>query len=154
MTIFAPTNTLDAITDGLSHDTRRQLVVLPTGTDKTVIFSQLPHRIGTPLLLLNHRTELLDQAAETIRRANPTLTVGIEQADRSTADNEDVVVASVNTLTATNGRRLDRLRQIPWTAIADKAPHFVAASFRTILGALRCFQPDGPALIIGELSTR
>jgi len=50
------------------------------------------------MLVLAHRAELLDQACDKLRRANPDLRVEIEQAGRIADPNSHVVVASVPTL--------------------------------------------------------
>lgn len=140
--------TIDAIDAHLHQGVRRQLIVLPTGTGKSVIFSHLPQRLGTPLLVLTHTTELVDQAAEKLTLANPTLTIGIEQASRYATGAEEIVVASIKTLTAKSGRRLRQLTHIPWAAvIGDEAHHLAAQSYHAVLTHLGCFRNDGPPLI-------
>ena len=80
-------------------DINRQLVALPTGTGKTMIFAHLPEVLGKKkMLVLAHREELLDQAADKIGAANPGLDVQIEQADRYASPAADVVIASVPTI--------------------------------------------------------
>jgi len=139
---------IDAIDIHLQQDIRRQLIVLPTGTGKTIIFAHLPQHIGTPLLVITHTTELVDQAADKLILANPTLSVGVEQASRYATGVEDIVVASIKTLTAINGRRLRALSTFPWAAIiGDEAHHLAAQSFHAVLTHLGCFRADGPPLI-------
>jgi len=89
---------LDAIISYADKGVKRQLVVLPTGAGKTVIFSHLPliKKDSLPMLVLAHRAELLDQARNKIMASNPELSVEIEQAERK-AGHCDVVVASVAT---------------------------------------------------------
>ena len=63
---------------------RRQLTCLPTGSGKTVIFSAFPayFQMKNQMLVLAHRSELLDQARDKIQRINPELRVEVEQAGR------------------------------------------------------------------------
>src|SRR5690348_9432228 len=82
---------------------RRQLLVAPTGTGKTVLFSQLPRvlkglGLSGQLLVLAHRKELIEQAADKIARWNPGLSIGIERAEEISDPNANIVVASVPTL--------------------------------------------------------
>ena len=70
---------LNAILENCSKGVSRQLVVLPTGAGKTVIFSHLPiiKPDALPMLVLAHRSELLDQARNKIMASNPHLSVEI-----------------------------------------------------------------------------
>jgi superfamily II DNA or RNA helicase len=87
---------------------RRQLICLPTGTGKTVIFAQFPSffRMKRRMLILAHRAELLNQARDKLLAANPALRVDIEQAGKSASENSDVVVASVPTIGRRGSRRI------------------------------------------------
>ena len=137
---------LEAVKAGLKDGLTRQLVALPTGTGKTVVFAHLPEVLGIQgrLLVLAHRQELLDQAADKIRRSNPGLSVGVEQADRR-AGGAQVVVASVPTL---QGKRLEALRPDDFEAVVcDEAHHSVANSYRRIFEHFGCDKPGGRPLI-------
>jgi superfamily II DNA or RNA helicase len=110
---------------------RATLLVLATGLGKTIVFSEVVRRLaerGTRSLVLAHRSELIEQAAEKLESLG--LDVGIEQAQRRAAQHS-VVVGSVQTL---QGRRLER-----WTSehfglvVIDEAHHAAAASYRSIL---------------------
>jgi len=102
---------LTAIRERYLAGVRRQLTCLPTGSGKTVIFAEFPNyfRMKKQMLVLAHRAELLDQACDKLRRANPDLRVEIEQAGRIADPNSHVVVASVPTLGRKNLTRLSRL---------------------------------------------
>jgi superfamily II DNA or RNA helicase len=66
-------------------DITRQLVVIATGGGKTVVFGAAIKDMikpGQRALVLAHRTNLLEQAAEKIRVLDPTLVVEFEQASR------------------------------------------------------------------------
>lgn len=126
---------LDAMMRFYNKGVNRQLVVLPTGAGKTVIFSHLPviNKNLTPMLVLAHRTELLDQAKSKIEASNPHLSVEIEQADRK-AGHVDVVVASVATLGRNNTPRIMAYPQNYFkTIVIDEAHHAAAPSYRRIV---------------------
>lgn len=99
---------LNAVYRELLAGVNLQLVCMATGTGKTYCAARIPDLIkhwcdktgrkprGRHLFLAN-RKELVTQAADTFRKFQPELTVGIEQADRYAGD-ADVVIASVDTL--------------------------------------------------------
>ncbi|HSX21980.1 MAG TPA: DEAD/DEAH box helicase [Gaiellaceae bacterium] len=123
--------TLDAVDAALGRGVRRQLVVLPTGTGKTVCFSKLLERRGGTALILAHRDELLRQAADKIRTVAPELamSIGFVQADRDDVG-APIVIASVQTLARPS--RLARLPQHFTTKITDEAHHATASTYRKI----------------------
>lgn len=90
---------LEAIKNALASGLSRVLVSMATGLGKTVCFAHLIGYLGLRgrWLVLAHRQELLEQAAEKVKKSNQMLHVAIEQAGRY-AGNADVVVASVPTL--------------------------------------------------------
>jgi len=111
---------------------KRGLVSLPTGTGKTAIFSHYPKLFEGKMLVLAHREELLDQAAEMVQTINPDLNVQVEQAGRRADKDADIVIGSVQTLMAP--ARLSRWEPDEFsTIIIDEAHHSVAASYLKIL---------------------
>jgi superfamily II DNA or RNA helicase len=83
------------------QEVRRQMVVLPTGTGKTVLFATLPlfYRFNGRILVLVHRDTLAEQAKKTIQEWNPYAgKVGIEMGTKYKAQRERIVVASVQTI--------------------------------------------------------
>jgi superfamily II DNA or RNA helicase len=126
---------LDSIVTFSEKGINKQLVVLPTGAGKTVIFSHLPKikSNSLPMLVLAHRSELLDQARTKIIDSNPTLSVEIEQAERR-AGHVDVVVASVATLGRNNTPRIIAYPQNYFkTIVIDEAHHAAAPTYRRII---------------------
>lgn len=126
---------LDAMLKAESSGIAKQLVVLPTGAGKTVLFAHLPivRKDSLPMLVLAHRAELLNQAKAKIESMNPNLSVAIEKAE-SKAGKVDVVVASVQTLGRGNSNRIEGFDPEYFkTIIIDEAHHAAASSYQKIL---------------------
>lgn len=129
------TESLESIVENLSKGINKQLVVLPTGAGKTVIFSHLPKYLPSalPMLVLAHRGELLKQAQEKILWSNPNLDVQIEKAEQH-ADMCDVVVASVPTLGRADSERILKYPKNYFKSIViDEAHHAAAPSYKRII---------------------
>lgn len=113
----------------------RTLLVLPTGCGKTIVFAKVTEdcvRRGERVLILAHRGELLDQAADKIAKATK-LGCATEKAEQSCLGSWfRVVVGSVQTL-----MREKRLGQFPAdyfnTIIIDEAHHSISDSYQKIL---------------------
>jgi superfamily II DNA or RNA helicase len=112
----------------------RVLVVMPTGTGKTTLFSALVGEFraqyGRKSLVLAHRRELLEQAQARISLQNPGITVGIEGAGVRLTDPFDAVVASVQSLGREHSSRLAGFD--PGCLIVDEAHHSAADSYQHI----------------------
>jgi ATP-dependent helicase IRC3 len=140
----------------LDRGLNRLLVKKPTGTGKTVWFASLLRhpRLAAWLqtfpptqrrmIVIAHREELLDQAADKIRAANPGILVSIEQADRHANAYSDVVIASIQTLSARKCTRLHRLlaRMTFRLVVVDEAHHAAAPSYRNALVHLGFLPPN------------
>ena len=131
---------LDAITAAYARGVDRQLVVLPTGGGKTVVFAHLVTRRDGRALVLAHRDELIQQAADKLATVSGSLDIGIVKARRDDRDAR-VTVASVQTLARPG--RLERLGQFS-TVIVDEAHHAVASTYLDILERLGCMGQSGP----------
>lgn len=113
----------------------RTLLVLPTGCGKTIVFAKVTEdcvRRGDRVLILAHRGELLEQAADKIAKAT-RLGCATEKAEQSCLGSWfRVVVGSVQTL-----MREKRLGQFPAdyfnTIIIDEAHHSISDSYQKIL---------------------
>ena len=124
----------ESILEGYREGVRSQLVIMPTGTGKTVLFAQAPKWFpGTRTLVLCHTEELVDQAADKIRRSNPTLSIGVEMADRYCRSSDDVIVGSVPTLGREGSERLARLSPDDFgVVVIDEAHHSIAPTYLRI----------------------
>lgn len=113
----------------------RTLLVLPTGCGKTIVFAKVTEdcvRRGDRVLILAHRGELLEQAADKIAKATK-LRCATEKAEQSCLSSWfRVTVGSVQTL-----MREKRLGQFPAdyfnTIIIDEAHHSISDSYQKIL---------------------
>jgi superfamily II DNA or RNA helicase len=132
------TKAIEALTSGWTSTGNRLAVVLPTGAGKTVVFanliSQMLDQLGNRrALVIAHREELIDQAAEKIRAVRPDLRVGIVKAQRNEHLDVDVIVASIQTLAVERRRKaIDDIGVI----IVDECHH---AAARTYMDALEHF---------------
>ena len=114
---------------------KKTLLVLPTGTGKTIAFAKIAEnsvREGKKVLILAHREELLNQAQEKIKTATGLLCAKEKAEETSLASWYRIVVGSVQTL-----MREKRLRQFPedefGTIIVDEAHHALADSYQQVL---------------------
>lgn len=125
----------DAIRQEWQKGVQKTLLVLPTGTGKTIVFSKLIEdcvRDGERVLVLAHRGELLDQAADKLAQATG-LGCATEKAEESCMGSwYRVVVGSVQTL-----MREKRLSQFPvdyfHSIIVDEAHHCISDSYQRVL---------------------
>lgn len=112
------------------EESRRVLMVLPTGGGKTVVFSHLAaRRRPGRTLILAHREELIDQAIQKLHRATGII-AHKEKAEHRASRNAQVVVGSIQTL----ARRTDRWpRDFFDTIICDEAHHSISPTWQTVL---------------------
>lgn len=123
---------------------KRVLVVMPTGTGKTTLFSSLigSHHQGPEhkSLVLAHRRELLDQAYRRIGLQNNHLDVAIEGAGKSLRGDADVVVGSVQSLGRPTSTRLGEFN--PGLVIIDEAHHAAASTYQKAMERFGCYEED------------
>ena len=127
----------------------RTLLVLPTGTGKTIVFASVAAdqvRAGDRVLILAHRGELLEQAADKLQRSTG-LVSAVEKTESTCLDSWfRVVVGSVQTLQRT--ARLERFPQDYFgTIIIDEAHHAITDGYRRILDYF------GSAKVLGVTAT-
>ena len=128
---------------------RKTLLVLPTGCGKTIVFAKVAERcvtLGRRVLILAHRGELLDQAADKIGKACG-LGCATEKAEQSCLGSwYRITVGSVQTL-----MREKRLAQFSPdyfdTIIIDEAHHCLSDSYQRVL------EHFGDADVLGVTAT-
>jgi superfamily II DNA or RNA helicase len=146
----------------LKRGFNRLLVQWPTGVGKTVLFAGIPetlelgYRIGTGkryrMLVLVHTDELVTQAVNRIRAWNPGITIGVEKAEQY-AGNEQVVVASVQTLGRSGSKRIARFSRMEFGAlVVDEAHHCTARTYMSILEHFNVWE-DTDILLLGVTAT-
>lgn len=113
----------------------RTLLVLPTGTGKTIVFASVAAdqvRAGERVLILAHRGELLDQAADKLYQSTGIGCATEKAAQTGIGSWYRVVVGSVQTM-----QRDKRLAQFPpdyfGTIIIDEAHHSITEGYQRVL---------------------
>jgi superfamily II DNA or RNA helicase len=115
-----------------------ELLVLATGAGKTVIFSHVIHALaseyGLNALIIAHRDELLDQAADKYRMVKPDAIIGKVGSGVHQYGGE-VTVASISTISRPD--HIKRLKAIGYgLIIIDEAHHQAADGYQRVLAAL------------------
>lgn len=124
-----------AVLEQWEQGVQRTLLVLPTGCGKTIVFAKISEdcvKRGERVLILAHRGELLEQAADKIHKAC-NLTCAVEKAEETSLGSFwRITVGSVQTLMRES--RLARfLPDYFDTIIIDEAHHAVSDSYQRIL---------------------
>ena len=117
------------------EDKDRTLIVLPTGCGKTIVFAKIAEgrvREGGRVLILAHRGELLDQAADKIKK-NTGLRCAVEKAEQTCLGSwYRIAVGSVQSLMRES--RLKRFHTDYFdTIIVDEAHHCISDSYQRVL---------------------
>lgn len=126
---------MNAVLTEWDEGKQKTLLVLPTGCGKTIVFAKITEecvRRGKRVLILAHRGELLEQAADKLEKSTG-LKSALEKAENSCVGTwYRVVVGSVQTLT-----REKRLSQFDTDffdiIIIDEAHHCISDSYQHIL---------------------
>lgn len=129
------TEARDAILKEWDGGRQRTLLVFPTGTGKTIVFSSVSEemvRRGGRVLILAHRNELIEQAVDKMKQATG-LACSVEKAEQSCLGQwERITVGSIQSLT-----RPDRLAKFSPdyfnAIIVDEAHHVLADTYQRVL---------------------
>ena len=124
-----------AVLEQWEQGVQRTLLVLPTGCGKTIVFAKISEdcvKRGERVLILAHRGELLEQAADKIHKAC-NLNCAVEKAEETSLGSFwRITVGSVQTLMRES--RLARfLPDYFDTIIIDEAHHAISDSYQRIL---------------------
>ena len=125
----------DAIIREWSAGNQKTLLVLPTGTGKTIVFASVVQnqvKRGGRALIMAHRGELLDQAADKLQDACGLDSV-LEKAESSSLGSDvPVTIGSVQSLAQPK-----RLAQFPsdyfTDIVIDEAHHCLSDSYQRVL---------------------
>jgi len=144
---------VDAVIARRKAGVRRQVVCLPTGSGKTVIFAHLARIARRPVLVLAHRSELVEQARDKIGRAlGDPEAVAIEQADRRAAAGAKVVVCSLRSLHEERLARVLAERDFG-LVVYDECHHAVADDNQRVLRNLGAFAEAWSGTLLGFTAT-
>ena len=111
------------------EENRSTLLVIPTGTGKTRVFTDIAHTWPGRVLVLAHRDELLQQAKARLERETGEM-VGLEQAE-ARAGLERIVVGSRQTMSQP-GRLASWKKDTFTLVICDEAHHGPSPSYKRI----------------------
>lgn len=125
----------EAIEEEWLKGIKRTLLVLPTGTGKTIVFATVIEdmvKLGERVLVLAHRGELLDQAADKLEKSTGLKCATEKAQETSIGSWYRVVVGSVQTL-----MREKRLNKFPkdffTTIVIDEAHHCISEGYQRVL---------------------
>ncbi|KAF9575295.1 hypothetical protein EC968_003647 [Mortierella alpina] len=151
---------IDACLANLEKGIKRQIVSLPVGSGKTVIFSHLMEKVPPPFpgatktLILAHRQELLAQTQAHVLRNGTGMTVSVDQGVRKADMSADVIVASVPSLGRAGTTRLEKYNPKEFKAIIiDEAHHAAAESYGRILKHFGAHVPETHIFVYGCSAT-
>lgn len=136
----------------------QQLVVMATGTGKTVVFARIIQKLwpymtkGGKVLVFAHREELVDQAIELIKAINPDLKVGKEMANDWADTDSNVVVSCVASIGRSGSNRLIRFGNFN-LVICDEAHHSIAQTYLNVFETTGVLKPESKALLVGFTAT-
>ena len=125
---------VSGVAKGFMAGYMRQLGVLPTGGGKTICFAHIAQRFherrNEKTLVLAHREELIEQAADKINKATG-LVATVEKAERKADKTSPVVVASIQTMQ--NERLASWAKDHFGLIVCDEAHHVLAEQWQKTL---------------------
>ncbi len=144
---------IDAVLAARQRGTRRQLVCLPTGAGKTVIFAELARLARRQVLVLAHREELLQQAKDKLVRAlGDERAVAIERGSERGAAEAKVLVCSIRSLHERRLAQVMAARQLG-LIVYDECHHAAAEDNLRVLRQLGVFEPQFAGTLLGFTAT-
>lgn len=141
---------LKAIKGRFVQGISRQLVHLPTGAGKTVVFASLIKEMERKTLVLAHTCELLEQAKDKIKMISHYADVGIVNSEQKEFD-RNIVVSSIQ-----SAQRPDNLAELKKQGfslcIYDEAHRAAADNSRKVIAELD-FLKSSKNLLVGFSAT-
>ena len=126
---------VSAIEEEWQEGRKKTLLVLPTGCGKTIVFCKIAEnrvKMGDRVLILAHRDELLNQAADKLQKSTGLMTAKEKAEESCLGSWFRVVVGSVQSM-----MRENRLNKFPEdyfsTIIIDEAHHCLTDSYQRVL---------------------
>jgi superfamily II DNA or RNA helicase len=146
---------IDATLASYASGKRRPAFVMATGGGKTPTFAKMIKMaaesvIARPSLVLAHRTELIDQAADKLRMVAPDLRVGKFQGSVKQW-RAQVVVGSIQTASTPAGLKLLGAAGFGFVVV-DECHHSAAPTYVKTLRELGAYDDQGP-LVLGVTAT-
>lgn len=140
---------VQAVVDAYRRGITRQLLSLPTGSGKTVIFSMLARHVQRKTLVIAHRDELLEQAYKKMRTVYPEARMGMVKGKTQELW-ADVVICGVQTA----AKRIEAFKQYQFDLlIIDEAHHAAANSYRKVVSGLGFDDEKSGKLLVGVTAT-
>lgn len=141
---------LETVINEASAGTSKQLIVLPTGSGKTVVMAAIAKQLDKKTLILAHREELIQQTIDKFRLFWPEVSIGVCMAEKNEIDNQ-IVVASVQS--ASRVKRLEQLKEKGFELLMiDEAHHSIADSYQNVINTLGFCKSSGK-LLLGVTAT-
>lgn len=144
---------LEAIKRKFKEGINKQVVVMPTGTGKSIVIASAKSFLGLTkkTLFLVHRDELIQQAKKQFLKWQSNETIEIEQAENYASEKATVILASVPTLGRKNSERIKRFNPEKFDLIlGDECHHFAANSYLRIV---EYFSTNPNILLVGFTAT-
>ncbi|KAF5841692.1 P-loop containing nucleoside triphosphate hydrolase protein [Dunaliella salina] len=140
--------TVEDVLDNLKNGLMRQLLALPTGSGKTVIFLTIARLLNLKTLIITNSVELIAQTHQKLTDIWPGVWYSVIQNARSPVDRQ-VVIATVQA--ASRPKQLEKLHNEDFQLlIVDEAHHSTANSYVTIMLNLGFLSLQDAALISGK----
>jgi superfamily II DNA or RNA helicase len=150
-------NFFERVRERYDAGVNRQLGVLATGLGKAVLFAALREQMNfsKKIMVLVHREELANQAADKIQRWNPGLMVGVEKAERQSSPMDTFIVASVPTIGRRGSSRILKFHRDDFDClVSDEAHHSSAPQWRNVLEYFGVIRPnESDVLSLGLTAT-